>query len=356
MGCAASVPDEDKKNRKKGGKGKEPAEGDAPKVEAVVPAATTTTTTTTTTEPAAPAAEPAKPAAEPAAPAQPAVEPAKPAEPEAPKVEEHKPVAEAVVPAVAASHEEKKEEVKSEEHKPAEVVVKPEEVNVEHKSEAPKEEPKAGEVAHGEAQAPKNPKIAVIYYSTYGHITQLAEVIAEGVKKSGAHVDIFQIRETLPDEVLEKMHAPPKASHPTIELATTLTEYDGFLFGIPTRYGVWPGQWKTFLDATGQVWQSGGLHGRFGGVFTSTASQHGGVETTAFNALTFFTHHGVNFVPLGYAKAFPQLTIMTEVMGASPYGAGTIAGGDGSRQPSELEKSICLIQGEYFANIVKKNL
>lgn len=198
-------------------------------------------------------------------------------------------------------------------------------------------------------------KIAVVYYSTYGHNVKMAEAIAEGVRKvEGVTVDIFQVPETLSEEILGKMHAPPKAGHPAIT-PTKLTEYDGFLFGIPTRYGVWPAQWKTFLDATGQLWQSGGLHGKFGGVFTSTASQHGGIETTALTALTFFAHHGIIFVPLGYAKAFGELCTMTEVIGATPYGAGTLAGGDGSRQPSELELKVAGIQGENFALTVARS-
>jgi len=198
-------------------------------------------------------------------------------------------------------------------------------------------------------------KIAVVYYSTYGHNVKMAEAVAEGVRKiEGVTVDIYQVAETLSEEILGKMHAPAKAAYPVIT-GTKLTEYDGFLFGVPTRYGVWPAQWKTFLDSTGQLWQSGALHGKFGGLFVSTASQHGGIETTAFTALTFFTHHGIIFVPLGYAKAFGELCTLTEVIGASAYGAGTIAGGDGSRQPSELELKIARIQGENFAATVKKS-
>jgi len=217
------------------------------------------------------------------------------------------------------------------------------------------EEPPKAEAAAAEPRVARPAKIAVVYYSTYGHILQMAETVAEGVRKGGAQVDIYQIPETLPEEVLEKMHAPPKAAHPLLELGTTLNDYDGFLFGIPTRYGIWPSQWKTFLDSTGQIWQSGSYHGKMAGVFTSTASQHGGIETTAFNALTFFSHHGILFVPFGYAKAFPELTNVDELVGGSPYGAGTIAAGDGSRQPSALEKTIAIKHGEHFAEMVKRH-
>jgi len=197
-------------------------------------------------------------------------------------------------------------------------------------------------------------KLAIVYYSTYGHITKLAETIAAGAHKvEGVTVDIYQVPETLPEDVLAKIHAPPKAAHP-VASPQTLEGYDGFLLGIPTRYGVWPAQWKTFWDATGQIWQKGGYHGKVGGLFVSTASQHGGIETTALTALTVFAHHGITYVPFGYAEAFADLTVLTEVVGASPYGAGTHAGGDGSRQPSERELRIATQQGESFARTLKK--
>jgi len=198
------------------------------------------------------------------------------------------------------------------------------------------------------------PKIAVIYYSTWGHVRTLAESVLEGVQKvPGVHANIFQVKETLPEEVLTKMHAAPKADYPIItpdELAT----YDGFLFGVPTRYGVWPAQWKSFLDSTGQLWSKGALHGKFGGVFTSTATQHGGIETTAFTALTFFAHQGIMFVPLGYKYCYPELSQFNEVCGGTPYGCGTHSG-DGSRKVSDLEKKVAVIQGESFAKVVEKH-
>jgi len=192
-------------------------------------------------------------------------------------------------------------------------------------------------------------KLAVVFYSLYGHTAKIAEAVAAGAKKiPGVTVDIYQIAETLSPEILQKMHAPAKTSHP-IAAPDTLLDYDGFLLGIPTRYGVWPAQWKTFWDATGQIWSKGGYHGKMAGTFVSTASQHGGIETTALTALTSFVHHGIIYVPLGYAKAFGDLTTTSEVIGASAYGAGTIAGSDGKRQPSELELKLASLQGETFA-------
>eukprot|EP01118_Nematostelium_gracile_P006912 TRINITY_DN2235_c0_g1_i7.p1 TRINITY_DN2235_c0_g1~~TRINITY_DN2235_c0_g1_i7.p1 ORF type:complete len:144 (-),score=53.65 TRINITY_DN2235_c0_g1_i7:237-668(-) len=140
-------------------------------------------------------------------------------------------------------------------------------------------------------------KIAIIYYSTWGHIATLAEEVKRGVEKeSDVTVDIFQVSETLPTEVLTKMHAPEKRSHP-IATPQTLLDYDAFLCGIPTRYGTWPAQWKNFWDATGQIWATGGYHGKLAGVFISTGSQHGGIESTGLTALTTFIHHGIIFVP-----------------------------------------------------------
>ncbi|PRP81789.1 hypothetical protein PROFUN_10778 [Planoprotostelium fungivorum] len=198
-------------------------------------------------------------------------------------------------------------------------------------------------------------KIAVIYYSMYGHVHTLAKAAIEGAKKvEGVTVDVFQIPETLPEEVLQKMHAPPKAEDVPVADPKTLLEYDGFLLGVPTRFGNFPAQWKTFFDATGQIWQSGGYHGKFAGVFTSTASQHGGQESTILATISTLAHHGIVYVPLGYAHSFAELTQLNEIAGGSPYGAGTIAGGDGSRQPSEIEKKVASIQGEQFAILVKK--
>ncbi|KAI9311157.1 flavoprotein-like protein [Dichotomocladium elegans] len=193
------------------------------------------------------------------------------------------------------------------------------------------------------------PKVFIIIYTLYHHIYTLSEHVKKGLQSKGIEVEVFQIPETLSEEVLEKMHAPAKPDIPIITV-DKLKEADGFLFGIPTRFGTMPAQVKTFLDATGQLWSAGALAGKFGGIFFSTASQHGGQETTAFTTLTYFAHHGINYVPLGFANA--HLSDNTEVVGGSPYGAGTIAGGDGSRQPSEKEISIAVTQGENFGEVL----
>ncbi|KKA26797.1 hypothetical protein TD95_003146 [Thielaviopsis punctulata] len=189
-------------------------------------------------------------------------------------------------------------------------------------------------------------KIAIVYYSMYGHIGKLAAAEKKGVESAGVTVDVYQIPETLSEEVLGKMYAAPKdASVPVLESPSVLEQYDAFLFGIPTRFGNFPAQWKTFIDKTGGQWASGALAGKFAGVFVSTAGQGGGQETTAINALSTLAHHGMIYVPLGYAKAFAQLTSLTEVHGGSPWGAGTFASSDGSRQPSDLELEVAEIQG-----------
>ncbi|PIL27382.1 hypothetical protein GSI_10530 [Ganoderma sinense ZZ0214-1] len=198
-----------------------------------------------------------------------------------------------------------------------------------------------------------SPKVAIVIYSMYGHIAKLAESVKQGVESAGGSVTIFQISETLPQEILTKMHAPAKPDYPVLAPGD-LVKFDAFLFGIPTRYGNFPAQWKTFWDATGQLWASGGLHGKYVSVFVSTASPGGGQESTAIATLSTFAHHGMIFVPFGYAKAFGQLTNLTEVHGGSPWGAGTFAAGDGSRQPSALELEIAQIQGKSFWETVSK--
>jgi NAD(P)H dehydrogenase (quinone) len=187
----------------------------------------------------------------------------------------------------------------------------------------------------------------------YGHIGKLAEAEKAGLKKAGIEADIYQVAETLPQEVLTKMHAPPKSDIPVID-AETLAKYDAFLFGIPTRYGNFPAQWKAFWDTTGGQWGSGAFWGKYAGLFVSTGTQGGGQESTAIAALSTLTHHGIIYVPLGYAKTFPQLTQLTEIRGGSPWGAGTFAAADGSRQPSQLELELATIQGEQFGLAISK--
>ncbi|KAJ3982005.1 1,4-benzoquinone reductase [Lentinula detonsa] len=197
------------------------------------------------------------------------------------------------------------------------------------------------------------PRIAIVIYSMFGHIAKMAEAVKSGVEGAGGTVKIFQISETLPQELLEKMHAPQKPDYPVISVEQ-LTEYDAFLFGIPTRYGNFPAQWKAFWDATGGLWGQGALAGKYVSVFFSSASLGGGQESTAMNAMSTFVHHGLNFVPLGYASAFAQLTNMDEIRGGSAWGAGCIAGPTGARQPSALELEIASIQGKHFYNVVSK--
>lgn len=198
------------------------------------------------------------------------------------------------------------------------------------------------------------PKIAIVYYSMYGHIKALAEAEKKGIEAAGGSADLYQVKETLPDEVLTKMHAPAKATDVPVIEAAKLAEYDAFLIGIPTRYGNFPAQWKTFWDTTGSLWASGGLYGKMAGLFISTGTLGGGQESTAIAAMSTFAHHGIIYVPFGYAKAFAQMSDLTEIHGGSPWGAGTFAAGDGSRQPSAKELEIATIQGTAFYETVAK--
>lgn len=197
------------------------------------------------------------------------------------------------------------------------------------------------------------PKTAIIIYSMYSHVATMAKAVQKGVQAAGGSVDIFQVPETLSSEVLAAMHAPEKADFP-IATTETLTQYDAFLFGVPTRFGNYPAQWKAFWDSTGGLWALGALAGKPAGFFVSTGTPGGGQETTIVNALSVIVHHGMIFVPLGYAKAFGQITRLDEVHGGSPYGAGCFAGPDGSRQPSALELEIAEIQGKSFYETVQK--
>lgn len=165
-----------------------------------------------------------------------------------------------------------------------------------------------------------------LQYSMYGHIQQIAEAEKKGIEAAGGSCDLYQIAETLPQEVLEKMYAPPKSAEiPTLEDPKTLEQYDAFLFGIPTRYGNFPAQWKAFWDKTGGQWQSGAYWGKYAGLFVSTASQGGGQESTALAAMSTLAHHGIIYVPLGYKTTFGILTDLSEVRGGSAWGAGTFA-------------------------------
>jgi len=199
--------------------------------------------------------------------------------------------------------------------------------------------------------APK--AVGIVIYSMYGHIAKLAEEVKLGIESAGGEAIIYQVPETLPQEVLTKMYAPPKPDYP-IATPDDLKKHDAFLFGIPTRYGNFPAQFKAFWDSTGQLWQSGALAGKYAGLFVSTAGPGGGQESTAIAAMSTLAHHGIIYVPLGYKYTFAELTNLTEVHGGSPWGAGTFSAGDGSRSASELEKKIATIQGKTFFDVVKR--
>ncbi|ODV62687.1 minor allergen Alt a 7 [Ascoidea rubescens DSM 1968] len=196
------------------------------------------------------------------------------------------------------------------------------------------------------------PKIAIIFYTLYGHSEIMAKAVLDGIVKAGGCADIYQIPETLSDQVLKMMKAKPKSDVPILNDVSILKKYDGFLFGIPTRYGNFPAQWKTFWDRTGGLWKNGELFGKFAGVFVSTGTPGGGQEVTVLNALSTLCHHGIIFVPLGYKNTFPLVTNLNEVHGGSPWGAGTFAGPDGSRKPTNLELEMASIQGESFYNLL----
>ncbi|KAJ5378348.1 minor allergen Alt a 7 [Penicillium cataractarum] len=197
------------------------------------------------------------------------------------------------------------------------------------------------------------PKVAVVFYSMYGHIKALAEAEAKGIKDAGGEADIYQIAETLPDEVLNKMYAPPKSEYP-VATPDTLKDYDAVLFGIPTRFGNFPAQWKTFWDQTGGIWATGGYWGKYAGLFVSSGTLGGGQESTCIASMSTLAHHGMIYVPLGYKSVFPLLSNLEEIHGGSPWGAGTFASADGSRQPTALEFSIAEEQGKAFYQAVSK--
>lgn len=198
------------------------------------------------------------------------------------------------------------------------------------------------------------PKVAIVYYSMYGHIAKLAEAEKEGLKKAGIEADLYQVAETLPEEVLTKMHAPGQNKDIPIITADILEKYDAFLFGIPTRYGNFPAQWKTFWDTTGKQWSTGGYWGKYAGVFVSSGTPGGGQESTVIAAMSTLAHHGIIYVPLGYKTAFPLLAELSEVRGGSPWGAGTFSSADGSRMPSAKEIELATIHGESFGTAVSK--
>jgi len=195
-------------------------------------------------------------------------------------------------------------------------------------------------------------KVLVLYYSSYGHIEQMADAVAEGARSAGAQVDIRRVPETAPPEVVAAAHFKTDTAHPVIERPDKLAEYDAIVVGAPTRYGRMPSQMAAFWDTTGGLWMRGGLIGKVGGAFTSTASQHGGQETTLFSIITNLLHHGMTIVGLDYG--FQGQMGVDEVRGGSPYGATTIAAGDGSRQPHAEELEAARYQGRKIAETAVK--
>lgn len=200
----------------------------------------------------------------------------------------------------------------------------------------------------------KKKTVYVIYYSMYKHVEALARAEAKGLEKAGVNVKLFQIQETLPKEVLEKMHAPPKAEDVPVITVADMAHADGFLFGIPTRFGMVPAQVKAFFDQCGQLWMSGALANKFVGVFFSTGSIGAGQETTAMSTIPFFAHMGMIFVPLGNkaGKAYEALD-KGLAHGGSAWGAGTIAG-HGPTVPLKAELDAAETQGLDFGHIVRR--
>jgi NAD(P)H dehydrogenase (quinone) len=189
-------------------------------------------------------------------------------------------------------------------------------------------------------------KVLVLYYSAYGHIETMAQAIAEGARSAGAEVDIKRVPELVPEEVARRSHYKLDQAAP-IAKVEDLADYDAIVIGTGTRFGRMSSQMANFLDQAGGLWARGALHGKVGAAFTSTATQHGGQETTLFSIITNLLHFGMVVVGLDYGHAGQMR--LDEVTGGSPYGSTTIAGGDGSRQPSENELEGARYQGRVVA-------
>ncbi len=199
-------------------------------------------------------------------------------------------------------------------------------------------------------------RVQVVFYSMYGHIYKMAEAVAQGAGEvDGVEVSTLQVPELMSAEILEKSGAKAaRAAFAKIPVATPddLAAADAIIFGTPTRFGNMCAQMRNFLDQTGGLWMSGALVGKIGSVFTSTATQHGGQETTITSFHTTLLHHGMIIVGVPYAEA--RLMKMDEITGGTPYGASTLAAGDGSRQPSENELAIARFQGRHVAELARR--
>lgn len=199
-------------------------------------------------------------------------------------------------------------------------------------------------------------KVKVVFYSMYGHIYRMAEAVAEGAREvEDAEVELLQVAELIPDEVLEKSGAKAARqafAHIPVAKPGDLADADAVILGISARFGNMSAQMRNFLDQTGGLWAQNALVGKVGSVFTSTGTQHGGQETTIISAHITLLHLGMVIVGLPYSET--RQTTMDEISGGSPYGAGTIAAGDGSRMPSENELAMARFQGRHVASIAKK--
>ncbi|MDX2168338.1 MAG: NAD(P)H:quinone oxidoreductase [Deltaproteobacteria bacterium] len=199
-------------------------------------------------------------------------------------------------------------------------------------------------------------KIQIVFYSMFGHVHRMAEAVAEGARAvADTEVTLWQVPELVPDAALEKTGAKQARAafaHVPVAKPAQLAEADAILFGTPTRFGNMCAQMRNFLDQTGGLWAKGALVGKVGSVFLSTATQHGGQETTATSFYNTLLHHGMVIVGVPYACQ--ELSTMSEVIGGGPYGAGTLAGGDGQRQPSQIELGIARYQGRHVAEIAAK--
>jgi NAD(P)H dehydrogenase (quinone) len=195
------------------------------------------------------------------------------------------------------------------------------------------------------------PKVLVLYYSTYGHVEALANAEAEGARAAGAEVAVKRVPELMSEDVARKAGAKLDQAAPIATVAE-LADYDAIIFGTPTRFGNMAAQMRNFLDQTGGLWQQGKLIGKVGSVFASTATQHGGQETTITSFHTTLLHHGMIIVGVPYSV--PELANMDEITGGTPYGATTLAKADGSRTPSTNELAIARAQGRRVAEIAAK--
>lgn len=194
-------------------------------------------------------------------------------------------------------------------------------------------------------------KVLVLYHSTYGHVEQMANAMAEGARSAGATVDIKRVPELVPEDVARK--SGYKLDQPaSIAQVSDLPEYDAIIIGCGTRFGRMASQMANFLDQCGGLWATGALNGKVGGAFTSTAAQHGGQEVTLFSILTNLMHFGM--VTVGLPYSFQGQNTLDEIVGGSPYGATTIAGSDGSRQPSKIELDGARYQGRHIAEITTR--